>query len=396
VPALADISAVARRPVFVCRGCAARGLLALTDMIAGSSREAGEVTSLTDQIVNRLIDSITVADSEDVSSTEHIQAALADVVRKCGVEILGGRHTELLTRATEVLVDLIEHNVGEDLAKAELLGPIGETFVLLAHAPSSQIAEQVVEPLVPFLTGLLSSSNASVKCFAIDIFAELFAKKSSLQMIPVTLRSELFGMIVGIVSNGPATVATAAANFLATLARHEDGRPLIEENAADCLGALVNRLAAAERLTSVNIGLREAIVHAVASIGQDVMGDTFPRAEVLPIMLRVLPLKKFPGMADTVYKFLNDAQPGASEELQGEFVRIYAWVFARPESQIVDALQMSSIVVLAAALKMENALARMGNWESAVAEALEKDEYRIACFQAVYPEILARAQCVRP
>jgi hypothetical protein len=200
---------------------------------------------------------------------------------------------------------------------------------------------------------------------------------------------------VGSVSNGSPTVATAAANFLATLARHEDGRPLIEEQTSDCLGALVNRLAAAERLTSVNIGLREAIVHAVASIGQDVMGDTFPREEVLPIMLRVLPLRKFPAMADTVYKFLNDAQPGASDELQWEFVRIYAWVFARPESQIVDALQMSSIVVLAAALKMENALAKMGNGEMAVIQALENDEYRIACFQAVYPEILSRAQCVR-
>jgi hypothetical protein len=396
VPALADIATVAKRPAFVCTGCAATALLALTDMIAGSSREASEVTALTEQIVNRLIDSITVADSDDVVSTEHIQQALADLMKKCGVEILGGRHTELLTRATDVLIDLIEHNVGEDLAKAELLRPIADIFVLLAHAPSSQIAEQVVAPLVPFLTRLLSSPNASVKSFAIDIFAELFAKKSSLQMMAREFRVGLFDMVVGAVATGPATVATAAANFLATLARHEDGRPLVEERVADCLDALVTRLAAAEQLTSVNIGLREAIVHACAFIGQAILREAFPRDEILPIMLRVLPLRKFPAMADAVYRFVNDAQPTAPDELQGEFVRIYSWLFARSESQIISGLQISSIVVLAAALKLENALTRVENGDAALVSALDGDEYRIACFQAVYPVILGRAQCVRP
>jgi hypothetical protein len=202
-------------------------------------------------------------------------------------------------------------------------------------------------------------------------------------------------MIVVIVANGQPTVATAAANFLATLARHEDGRPLVEARATECLAALVTRLSAAERLTSVNLGLRESIVHAAACIGQNVMGDAFPRDEILPKMLRVLPLRKFPAMADDVYRFVNDSQFDAPDDLQGEFVRIYAWIFARPESQIVRALQVSTIVVLAAALKLENALTRVADGNAAIAAALDRDEYKIACFQAVYPEILARAQCVR-
>jgi hypothetical protein len=77
------------------------------------------------------------------------------------------------------------------------------------------------------------------------------------------------------------------------------------------------------------------------------MGNAFPRDEILPNILRVLPLMKFPAMADNVYRFVNDAQFGAPDDLQGEFVRIYAWIFARPESQIVGALQVSTMVALA-------------------------------------------------
>jgi hypothetical protein len=229
----------------------------------------------------------------------------------------------------------------------------------------------------------------SIKSFAIDIFAEVFSKKSALNMIDSEFRSELFTLILQTIATGPPSVASSAANFVATLSIHEDGRLLVEENATITLQTLMERLVAVDRLTSINIEMRESLVHATMSLGQHVMGTAFPTGQVLQPLLIALPIRKHPEFANLVYQFVNSVHQGVPDELQMEFIRIYAWVFARPESQI-ELLKMSSLALLQSALTLDKALARLENPE----EMLERDEYRLTCFQPVFTKYREKAQIV--
>jgi hypothetical protein len=116
-PTLADIVQLAQREVFVCKGCAAGALFTLSDLIADIGTDRDDITNLCDQIVNIMINSISIAESDDVSSMEAIQSCLANLIKKCGVEILSGRHMDLLTQLSGLLVVLSEQAMGENISK---------------------------------------------------------------------------------------------------------------------------------------------------------------------------------------------------------------------------------------------------------------------------------------
>jgi hypothetical protein len=384
--ALSDVVAVASSAAFVCRGCAARALFCLVDLVAGPPVPDGdEVSGLVDEVVGVLVESVSIAESDDVASMDWVLICLAELVKKCGVEVLGDRHMELLGRLSDMLGVLIDHPIGESISKESLLKPISRILIRLAYSTTPAIAEAVIQRLVPVLAELLHHRILSIRCFAIKIFAEIFSKKSILNTIPREFRGEVFELILHSVADGPAPIAAVAANFVATLSLHEDGRPLVEERAADTLQVLMTRLGAIDRLTSANIGLRESLVHAATAIGQQVMTDTFPLADVLPAVLDCLPIQKRPKFAGLIYEFINAVFADVPQDLHAQYIRIYSWVFARPYSQMGQ-LKIKSLVLFASTMTLEKALAGFQSPDDVLKEALENDEYRIACFHEVFPK----------
>jgi hypothetical protein len=384
--ALSDVVAVASSGSFLCRGCAARALFCLVDLVAGPPvNDGAEVAALVDDAVAVLVESVSPADSDDVVSMDWVLMCLAELVKKCGVEVLGDRHMALLGRLSDMIGVLIDNSIGESISKETLLKPISRILIRLAYSTTPAIAQAVIERLVPVLAELLHHCILSIRCFAIKIFAEIFSKKSILNTIPAEFRGEVFDLILQSLADGPAPIAAVAANFVATLSLHEDGRPLVEEHAKDTLHAIITRLRAIDRLTSANIGLRESLVHAATAIGQQVLADAFPIAEVLPAVLECLPIRKRPKFAGLIYEFINGVFADVPQELRAHYIRIYAWVFARPYSQMRQ-LKIKSLVLFASTMTLDKALADFPEPDDVLKEALDNDEYRISCFLEVFPK----------
>jgi hypothetical protein len=320
-----------------------------------------------------------------------VLVAIGDAIRKCGIEFFAPREIEVISELLHVLESIIQLSVGDNTWNEVLLDPIADIFVLAADAPSNELSQQVTGKLVPFLHTMLGHRLAPIKTFAITIFGELLSRRSTRNLLSAEFKATRVNMILAMIVDGPAILAADAADFVSTLSMHEDGRPISEEHDVDILKIAMDRLVGIVRMTSWEIRMKESLVHLVTSLGEYVMGERFPFAEVFPDLLRALPIRKNWGLADGVYRFVNSVYRFISEDVQREYIRVYAWVFARPESQI-NLLGLSSIVILTSIISLENALSREENAEAVIAEVLEGDEYKMQCFAAVYGKLLPMAK----
>ena len=183
-------------------------------------------------------------------------------------------------------------------------------------------------------------------------------------------------------------VASAAAKFIYQICINEESLPLLEECVVPAVTSLMARLQSITNLTKENIIMRENIILAIATIGSYILKEQFPVAEAMPTILKALPIvKQFKPCYNEVYKFLNSMSYLVSPELHLEYIRIYAWVFARSHPLINDPNFRNSIFMLLC--NMSIVLERFLNayppeqQKEIIERSLDQDSYKMSCFAAV-------------
>ena len=395
---LGDMVTVLETRVTQCIWGVARGFQCVTDVISGMGRDNAEINQKYSLLINRLIDVLSQTSpivSYDPSVIQETLGAIGFAIRKCGVEIVEHRSKEMIENISSLLTNILDNVCGEIVVHENWLRPISEIFTLMADTTSSKTAEEVLDKLIPLLTSLMSHKLQPLKSFAIDVFADLMSKQVTLKLLPEQFKADLCRTMIQIITDGPPRVAGSAAKFFAMLSKHEDGRPLVETIQTQILEVLVQRLRATTEPTNENVLLREALAYSIASIVMNVAEDGLPYAELLGMVLSVLPVRKDFEVANEVYRFVSSMSHLTKQnpELQKELIRVFTCMFARSSSQLHD-MNLWPLITLSSMAALQTALAEYPREEQArlVSEILGGDEYRCQCFAAMCEELGPKTQ----
>lgn len=394
--ALHDMMTVLSTGIGPCITGAARGFQCITDVISCLGRDNTDMNQKYSGLINHFIDLLSDPEAiigYDSSVIREVLRAIALAMKKCGVDIVEHRWSEMIANISNHLSSIIDNVCGEIVIHEDWLKPISEIFALMADTTSTKTAEEVLSQLVPFLNNLMNHKLQPLKSFAIDVFADLMSKKVTLNLLPAAFKASLLQTMLQIVAGDRPLVARSAAKFFAMLSKHEDGRPLVEEMHPQILQELVNRLQAECEPTNDVILMHEALIYAIGSIIHNVAAvseDKQAFVDLLMLVLPKLPVRKDYQVAGETYRFVNSLfhLSASNEPLRKEFIRVFVGLFGRSKSQFQE-MALGPLVALSTMCSLQKALANYSEEEQQrlVSEALRGDEYRIQCFLAMVEEL---------
>lgn len=385
-PILSAIVHVAHLPSMNCLSCAAKGFKKVIKLMSTSPGNIDEITNPTEEMIQLLIEKLTDSSRYEFSILRDIIDALA-VTLSCGVEILKHKELELITILSSVLTQTMNPYTGAILCPEDVLDPISMLFIGISFSTEANTKE-ILDTELPMLSNLLNHKNYQYQVFSIKTFAELISRNSTMMLIPAEMKTQLIQNMLKRIDEAIPNVASAAAKFIYQICINEESLPLLEECVVPAVTSLMARLQSITNLTKENIIMRENIILAIATIGSYILKEQFPVAEAMPTILKALPIvKQFKPCYNEVYKFLNSMSYLVSPELHLEYIRIYAWVFARSHPLINDPNFRNSIFMLLC--NMSIVLERFLNayppeqQKEIIERSLDQDSYKMSCFAAV-------------
>lgn len=321
----------------------------------------------------------------DFDTLSEIINTIAICMKNCGFTILNGREFEFIKLLIMHLDTTINPHTGEFMYKENIIDAVSDALTQVASTTEGN-ANDIIKYILPILTQYLYHPSHQFKAFAINVFGKLITMNITIKQLPETQKNELIQIIFDLITNGSPAVAKEAAIFVYNAARIEESRPLIEARVEDALTILLQRFSSISVFTNANVMMREGIVSAIASLGYHILNGKFliPTETYLEI-LRTLPITGPMANADDVYKFLNIILKlyTLTNEMKYEYIRIYTWIFARPESQLAK-MNFKQFVLLGMLHALKQCLEDYTDKDSLIAEVLDHDEFRIQYFYQLF------------
>ncbi|OHT02108.1 hypothetical protein TRFO_07308 [Tritrichomonas foetus] len=183
-----------------------------------------------------------------------------------------------------------------------------------------------------------------VSIFCINLIKNLDIE----QIIPLIKSSsftELRENIGKIIAEGPNDLATAIVNFMIALVKMVDRLQVIPF-AETLLVASKNRLAAE---ISNKTALRESLATFISILAGQIVGDSFPFNELLPLIIEILPIRYDYSLCYDIYQFLGSTCNYIfTPEMKQVFIVKIIFLFAQPLHKLremkVDDLILSSLI----------------------------------------------------
>ncbi|OHT17173.1 hypothetical protein TRFO_41259 [Tritrichomonas foetus] len=390
---LSTVVYVAQMPSTNALSHASNSLRCLSQYISRFGADIDAVTIPTENMISLLIEKLAHSSHYEFSVLCIIISAIGSIIKTCGVEILKQKEIELIHILSDVLTQTMNPYTGALICPDYVLAPISELFIGIAFSTEGNTKE-ILDELLPILTTFLDHKSYQYQAFSIQTFAELISRNSTMSLMPDEMKAHLIQMMLKRITDAIPHVASAAANFIFQICKNEESVPLLMPCVYEALTALMTRLQSVTQLTTENILMRENILLAIASIGSYVLEDKFPVAETFPIILSALPIMKQFGNAtcNEVYKFLNSMSYVVSEEQKLEYIRIYAWVIARSESQMAQMnIKVFILVNMGSVLKKFLDTFPPDQQQAIIAKVLNNDQYKMKCFALGYDRLRGMA-----
>ena len=388
---LSAVVYVAQMPSTSSLNYSAMSIQVLANLISSYGADIEAVTNPTEEMIALLINKLADSSRYEFSLLGNIIAAIASIIKMCGEDILKHKEIELIRILSNVLTQTMNPYTGSFICPGDLLVPISDLLTGIAFSTEGNTKE-ILDEIVPLLTNFLNHKSYQYQVFSMQTFAELTSRNSTLSLLPEKFKTDLIQLIIHRVVEDIPQIASAAARFIYQISKNEESVPLLMPYIENDLSALLNRLNNVTQLTTENILMRENILLAIASIGSYVLEDRFPVAETMPSILKALPITKQFETCNEIYKFLNSMSYVVNDEQKLEYIRIYAWVIARPEMQMVKMnIKMFILVNMGSVLKKFLDEYPPEQQQAIISQVLNHDEYKMSCFYAGFESLRGMA-----